>query len=772
MFRIRFFARASVEGDVPIGGAALQRHRLALLALLATAPGQAMSRDKLIAFLWPESDTARARHLLRAAVHVLRRELGEKAILSEGTELRLNPEVVTSDVGDFAECLTRADRSSAIEFYAGSFLDGFHLNDAPEFEHWLDGERARLERLFRAAVEELAESAVQRGDFAEAAKGWRQLWALDPFSARVTLGLMRALEATGDRAAAIQLARTHEEMLCAELGAEADPTVAAFAERLRVAPQNRLVIEAPVARAEPGSLDGERNAPRPQAGIETAPVIRSRQRPAGVVMLLSLALLVLFAYLASSRRAAETMQKGAADARTIAVLPFTNIGGDPGEEYFSDGLTEELIAALARVHDLRVAARTSVFAFKGEDRDIRQIGRALNVATILEGSVRKTGDSVRVHVQLINAENGFHTWSESYDRSTADIFELQTEVALRVAEAMTTNLTAAERQQLARTPTENLEAHSAYLKGRFYWNQRSGGGLRKAISYFEQAIAADPRYAKAYAGIASAYGPMGVHGFIAPDSARERMLKAISHALELDPDLPEARTALATYKNAYEWDFAAAEKEYLRAIALDPNESTAHTWYGFMLEYLGRLDEAVAQRRMAVDLDPVAAITTGGYGYALLLSGRPRQALTELRKAVELDSGYWQAHVSSGIAFEVMGDLPNAIAAFEKARTYAGNSPKGTAGLAGVLARSGRKREARVLLDSLRRDAQAMRAHAPVIAISLLATDGPEPALAWLEESYHERHPDLPRVLTDPRTTALHNNPRFIDLRRRVGLTK
>ena len=779
MSRIRLLAGPSIEGpDGPVPSTVLQRHRLALLALLAMAPNGTLSRDKLIASLWPESETDRARHLLRSAVHVLRRSLGEDAVQSMGDDLRLNPEIVTSDVSEFLERLAHDELEQAVDLYAGPFLDGFHLSDSPDLERWVDGERSRLQQLYCGALEQLAE----RAEPVQAPAWWRRVAAVDPYSARVALGLMRALDAAGDRAAAISHARLYEQLLKEVLGAEPDPDVAGLAERLRTAPLARTKTEVGASVVDRSDSIAQEPAgdliPQEPADVSRVedgePRFSAKRRrlaaAAGVIVVVAAVALAAEMFIVprvSDRRV--TAAAPAAD-RTIAVLPFTNLGGDPSEEYFSDGLTEELIAALARVRHLRVAARTSVFAFKAQNRDIREIGRLLNVATILEGSVRRDGARVRIHAQLINATDGFHIWAASYDRNMADIFELQTELALHIAEALQANLTSGDRQRLAKQPTENPQAHSAYLKGRYYWKQRSGVGLSKAIKYFEEAIAADSHYAAAYAGLANAYGPMGVHGYMSPAEAGARMRSNTLRALEIDPDLAEARVGLAAYRSLHEWNFAGAEKEYLRAIELDPSASIAHLWYGYMLQPLGRDEDALAQRKIAADLDPMAAFAISSVGMSYLFSGHPVPALEQLSKAVQLDSTYWLTHLYMGMAYEAMGDFTKAVRAFERAAAHAGDSPKPKAGLVGALWQVGRKDEARHILESLRAQAARTNVHAPAVATSLVAMGQTNAAFDWLEQAFREKHPDLPMALADPGFATVRRNPRFLDLRRRVGL--
>ncbi len=291
------------------------------------------------------------------------------------------------------------------------------------------------------------------------------------------------------------------------------------------------------------------------------------------------------------------------DRRSVAVLPFQNVGS-PDEEYFSDGLTEELIGVLSQLRSLRVAAHTSAFAFKGQARDVREIARALSVANVLTGSVRKTENRVRVTAQLVDASSGLDIWSETYEeRDLSDIFNIQADVARRIARALEANLSVADSARLARKPTENLEAYTLYLKGRYFWGRR-GERLTTAIEYFNRAIAIDSQYARAYAGLAGVFGPLGSYGYVAPQEERERMRNAALRAVELDDSLAEAHTVLAAYHHLYEWNWRDAEREFQRAIDLDPSFPTAHLWYGFFLETMGRYAEAIKERQLARALDP------------------------------------------------------------------------------------------------------------------------------------------------------------------------
>jgi TolB-like protein/Tfp pilus assembly protein PilF len=458
----------------------------------------------------------------------------------------------------------------------------------------------------------------------------------------------------------------------------------------------------------------------------------------------------------------------------VAVLPCANLSRDPEEEHFSDGLTEELIGVLAQVRSLQVVARTSTFAFKGENRDIREIGRALSAGTLLECSVRRAGERVRVTAQLINAADGFHLWAETYEREGTDIFAIQSDLALRIANALEAELTPAERVRITRRPTDSPEAHAFYLKGRYFWNQRTRSGYTLAIDYFERAIAVDPHYALAHAGLAYAYSMQGMFGDLAPYESSVRTRDAALRALELDPELAEAYTVLGGYYHVHAWESEAAERAHLRALELDADYPTGHQWYANYLTAMERFEEALAERKKAVELDPLSAHLSLSLGSALLALDRPDEALEHLRNALEVDSTYWQAHVGLARYYDATGRLDDAIRTHRRAVELTDVKSLASVGLADLLARAGRQDEARVLLDEaravlaeLQAEAERTETYSPGVALVLLAMDDVEGALAWLERAYRQKHPSLRFIGRPPR---LADDPRYIDLRRRIGL--
>lgn len=786
MFLLQLFGGASLrDGSRLLSGRAVQRRRLAFLAILALEHPRAVGRDKLIAWLWPDTDTERARHLLRDSLYLLRNALGEDALSSVGDELHLNPQLLRCDTWEFEEAIAEGRLEAAILTYTGPLLDGFHPAGAPELEHWINAQRERLARAYAQALEQLAEKASAGTDLKAAVGWWRRLAAHDPYNARVTLGLMGALEAVGDRAGALQQARIHGVLLEQEFEAEPDPEVGALAERLRNATVVRAGLpavstesrQAEHTAADDARMETTKTLPPADAGDASGAVLAQAPEPtlprrrfparawflpiavvAGVGLTAVVSAILLLPV--TKVHSGAVREAAARSPRAIAVLPCVNLSGDPEQEYFSDGLTEELTAVLAAVHSLRVVARTSAFAFKGGDRDIRQIGNTLNVGTILECSVRRAGGRVRVTAQLINAADGFHLWTETYEREGTDVFAIQTDLALRIAGALEAELTPVERARLTRRPTVSPEAHSLYQKGRYFWNQRTASGYARAIGYYQRAIRADPSYAEAYAGLATVYSMQGIINILTPDQAREQTRVNALKALELDPGLAEAHTVLGGYYQAHVWDSEAAEREHLRALELNPNSSTAHFWYGNYLTSMHRFEEAITHKRKAVELDPLSSQLSWALGVTFLAANRPDEALVHFQNAVELDSLYTPAQAGIGAVFEARGQLEEAVRVYQRTDRV---------GLARALGLLGRKDEARKILRELQADAARTGVYAPWVATVFPAVGEIDGAIDWLEHSYRERHPAL-RFMGGPGFDTLERDPRFRDLRRRIGL--
>jgi serine/threonine-protein kinase len=453
---------------------------------------------------------------------------------------------------------------------------------------------------------------------------------------------------------------------------------------------------------------------------------------------------------------------------SIAVLPFANASNDPNTEYLSDGLTESLINSLSELPKLRVMSRNSVFRYKGREIDAQTAGRQLGVRAVLTGRVLQRGDNLTISTELVDTRDNSHLWGEQYNRRLADLLSLQEEIARQIAERLTVRLTGEEHKLLAKRPTENPEAYQLYLKGRYYAGRATKEGFDKGMEYFNQAIATDPSYALAYDGLAYYY--FGLSDWaLSPQDAMPKAKEAAKKALELDDTLAEAHASLAIVNAFYDWDWAAAEREFRRSIELKPNYAPAHKFYGWYLASTGRTDEGVAESERAVDVDPLSPDPISHLGLVLYLAHRYGQAIEQLRKATELDPNYWLAHEALGIAYEQEREFPETIAALQKAIELAGVIPEPTAFLARAYALSGKRAEAQKLLDGLIERSKETYVPAYAIALIYAGLGERDQALASLERAYQERSWYMIFLKVDSRVDGLRSDPRFQALLRRMN---
>jgi TolB-like protein/class 3 adenylate cyclase/Flp pilus assembly protein TadD len=463
----------------------------------------------------------------------------------------------------------------------------------------------------------------------------------------------------------------------------------------------------------------------------------------------------------------------ATDQKSIAVLAFANLSEDKGNEYFSDGISEELLNVLAKTPGLKVTARTSAFYFKGKQVPVAEIAQQLGVAYVVEGSVRKAGDKVRITAQLIKAADGFHLWSETYDRNMTmtNIFAIQSDIAERVVEALKVQLLGAVTQQ--KKPTESIEAYQLFLQGRNSWNRRTDESLKQAVEYFNQAIERDPGYALAYAGLADCHVLLPLYAGTPPREAMPKASAAALKALELDSRLAEPHAALAYAKALFEWDWRGAEAEFRRAIALSPNYATAHHWLAAtVLRALGRLDESLAELQRAQALDPLSPIINAELGEALQLAGKADLGIQILRKQIAPDSAFFLGRMYLGQDYLATGRLPEALAELEPLRRLGGSAtyPLGLLGLA--YARTGRTSEARTILAQLL-ELQRQGLDGRVgIAVALHGLGDDEGAQASLEQAVEEKSVWLWMVSYHPLWKDLRPHPRVQAILRRMNLVK
>jgi eukaryotic-like serine/threonine-protein kinase len=460
-------------------------------------------------------------------------------------------------------------------------------------------------------------------------------------------------------------------------------------------------------------------------------------------------------------------QRSATAAKAIAVIPLANMSADPENEYFSDGMTEEIINALAKVPGMQVASRTSSFAFKGKEADVRQIGEKLGVSSVLEGSVRKVGNRIRITAQLVNVDNGYQLWSETYDRQLEDVFAVQDEISRAIVDALKLRLGSETGQFVA--PTKNLEAYTLYLKGRFFFNKFTEQGLRKGLDYFQHALLQDPGYARAYAGIADCWCNLA-DDWVVPDDAYPRAKAAATRALQLDPELAEAITSIGKVLCWNEWDFAGAERHLRRAVALNPNYAEAHFVFGSDLPAVGRLAEAIEEMRKALTLDPLSAHFSRWLGRFLLYAGDYPAAITQSRTTIDVDEDYFQAYLDIGSAHLAKGEPDAALEWFRRGQALESSVRSYDAMIVRALAVLDRRDEAEEILARLEEESKQQYVRAEILAMGYAALGDADRAFACLERAFQARSAGLIYLHLDPGYAPLREDPRFGGLVGRIGL--
>lgn len=655
MLRLRAFGGLTLEDERPIpAGAMTQPRCLALLALLADAGERPISRDKVLAYLWPEAEPHKAAHRLAQTLYALRHDLGLDSLTRGTGDLRLDSRVIRSDLQDFTAALERGELRVAVSVYQGPFLDGFYLGGAAEFERWVEVERGEYLRKFRAALEALALAEGRRGDASASAEWWRLLAESDPLNARTAVAYMQALSIAAGNAGALQFARAYGKRLRDEFDSDPDPAVTAAVERLKSA--------------------------------------------------------------------------GSAVANTpaIAVLPFLNLSPERENEYFSDGMTEEVASTLARVPGLRVVSRTSVFALKDQALDVRQIADRLGVRYLVEGSLRKVGDRIRLNAQLVNAEDGCNLWSKSYERTMEHVFSLQEELSQAIVAALPLSGSEAPAN-LVRKPSPALDAYTLYLRGRYSVHKRSVEGFTLALEYFEQAVEKDPKFALAHAGLAECWALRGFleFGDLLPREAMPRAKAAALEALRLDPALPEGHTWLGVVHFLFDWDWSRAEAEFRRALQLQPEHAYAETWYSTFLAAMGRDEEATQRIQHAHSLEPLSLSIRLCIGRFHFFARRFDQALEVIEGILRDEPGHLLSSIWAMRTLSALGRFADAL---EVARQLPSEmqTPYLRSCTAYALAGMGHIDEASRVCAELRREADAGRPFTRLILAGAQALLGKE----------------------------------------------
>ncbi len=565
---------------------------------------------------------------------------------------------------------------------------------------------------------------------------------------------------TGPTAQAILAKRLSEPLPHLRTARDVTPSLEhAVSKALARAPADRFATAAEFAAALQVGRAGEGEGARPRP---SSPAL-ARPFAVGVTLLL-LALGVFAAY----RRLRSTAAPPVASA---AVLPFVDLSPNKDQEYFSDGLTEELITTLSQVPGLRVAARTSSFQFQGQSPDMHDVGRRLDVAAVLEGSVRRSGNRLRVSTQLINVKDGYQLWSESYDRDLTDIFAVQEDVARSIVAALRLRLAPARDSALAARPTRDLAAYDLYLKGLFAWNQRTGPTLQEAVRYLEQATARDSTFARAWAALAQAYILVVPFAGGSPAETWRKAQAAAKKALALDASSAEAYTSLGYGNMIYAWDFPAAEANFQRAIAADPNYATGHHWYGDLLAGHGRFPEALAQMRLAQQSDPLSRQIAIELGWTHYLMRQNDSAEAHIRQALDLDPNYAQAFYRLGLVRIQQRRYPEAITLIKHALDLGVFYPYGAGGLAYAYGASGDRRAALAIVDDLqRRSARGELVPEFSLAAAYAGLGEPGQGIAWLNRGIDHKDIYLPENFSDPLLDPLRKDPRFQQVVRKMGM--
>jgi TolB-like protein/Tfp pilus assembly protein PilF/class 3 adenylate cyclase len=462
----------------------------------------------------------------------------------------------------------------------------------------------------------------------------------------------------------------------------------------------------------------------------------------------------------------------AAPEKSIAVLPFENLSRDPDNAYFTEGVQDEILTRLSKLAGFKVISRTSTQRFKSSPEHLPQIASQLGVMNILEGSVQRAADEVRVNVQLIKASTDAHLWADSYDRKTTDIFGVESEIAQAVAENLQAKLTGSEQQAITARPTENAAAHDLYLRGRFFWNKRTAPDFKTALGYFEQAVKADPNYAVAYAGMADCYTLLPLYGGGVPADLYPKAITMAQKAIAIDSSLAEPHASLGLIHALFDFDFPTSVSEFEQAIQLNPNYATAHQWFGdSTLPSLRQFDRANAELQRALELDPLSVAIYEDVGTTYWITGRYQDAVAQLRKAIEMDPRNYSSYWGLGQALEGVGDLPGAMAAYQKS-VELDDDPFPLGLLGAAKAKAGDRAAALAILQKLEETAKHRYVADYLIALVHLALGEKDEAMRWFESSYAKHQPDLNWIRVDPALRSLHGDPRYEALAEKIVPTR
>lgn len=699
---------------------------MALLAMIARAGQRGISRDRLQATLWPDADDEQRRSALKQAIYALRRDAGVGELFLGTHELRLNPDDVRCDVVEFDDLVRRAEYERAATLCDGPFLDGFRLPAVPEFEYWMEEERRALGRSLATTLERLARSAIERADPAAAVQWSRRLAALEPLNAHHTVALMQALLAAGDRTGALQQARIYEELIAQALDLPPDESVVALAREIR---EGRVVPARVSIRATPAAAAPVAAAASPAA--ETAPAPPS------------------------------------APPLSVALWPFTSIPGDADAGYLCDGLMEELISALGRKQELSLFGRLSSSLARDGVPDLPAIAANSGVTALLEGSVRRSGDTVRIIARLLRVRDGNVLWTERFDRQVEDVVAMEEQVALAIAEAVDRELRVATG--LPRAPSARERADELYAAGMRAWTPQ-GAGLGQGLEEFRQAVAIDPGHARSHAALAESYTQLAFYGFMPATRAAVLADAASREAMRLAPDIADSHVARGTCLLWIDRDFDAGTRELERALQLNPTFVVAQARLAFVrLCHDGPLEteRAVAQR--AATVAGATGLSRVMYGQQLLAAARYNEAIDALLAAIDTEAPSFLAYHWLGVAYVETGKGAEAVAAAVAEASISGQHPWALSNLVIACAAAGQRRRAETLMETLKARASAGYVQASVLGLAHAALGDVDTGMSFLERAIEERDPSMMMLRTFPMFAVFRRHPRFRALLRLAG---
>ena len=773
--------------DGQVTGRAAQRHHLALLAFLAASPGGSATRDRLIAHLWPESETVRARHRLSVALHVLRVGLGEGSLVTSGDTVALNRERVRSDVAAYSDAVREGRLEEAVALYSGAFLEGFHLSGSPEFEAWMEGERERLAGLYRSALERLIAEEEASGRLGAAADWWRRLAAHDPFSAPVAAGLMRALARTGDLEGALRHARAYGALVESELGIPPDPGVEALAAEIVQAAAARRPPEgtaaAPSRPAPPGErLAGEEAIPDPTAAPPAPPPPatdptsgldppagpsnpRRRLVHAGATLVpLAVVAATLAVWLAGRDPGLAAPAAPAATRPSVVVLPFLPSDSGPDGE-LARGLSSDLAATLALVPGLRVE-QPSEAPRPGRPGDPLQAGREAGARHVLDGSLRREDRGLIVEARVLDVGTGEQAWSGRWERPVADPAALREELSLVIADAVRLEVAPFEPNVY----TENQRAYDRFLRGVYAHRRFTEEDLWTALQFYREAYEEDPGFALAHAIAGNAYIHLTLLG-VSPRVSFERAREHALRSLALDSTLAEGHAALGYLQVFRDRDFEAGARSLRRAIMIYPTLPQARDWYGRYLIYVRDHPEAgLASIRKALEVDPLNTARSQLVEWMLYRTRRYDEIEEQNRVTRSLDPAVAASLAGSPLAegYRELGRYEEAVRELLALHERRREPPSSE--LAVTYARMGREAEARAILRDVEGRAERGEADPLLVARVYANLDEADRAFQWLERTFQERPDRILTIRADPALDPLHGDPRFERLLARLGL--